>query len=113
MESQLKKSKFMYYYVIAFTVLIIIGNIILLIISLSLTKPIYTREMNYGGGLIGTITYDSPIYPVLKTNQVLLISLFLLVNIGLFSYFLYCFVNDKVKISKIFGIIIKTVNAIT
>ncbi|HLC61428.1 MAG TPA: hypothetical protein VJI52_00230 [Candidatus Nanoarchaeia archaeon] len=112
MENQLKKSKFMYYYIIIFTILILMGNIIVLIISMSLTSPIYTKNIDYGGGLVGTFTSDSPIYPVLKTNQVVLISLAILVNIGLFGYFLFCFANNRVKISKILGILIFGITAI-
>ena len=105
MKNQLMRSKFMYYFIIIFTILILIGNFVILMLAINLTKPLYTKTIN-NNGWTETLTYDSPIYPILKTNQVILIAVFLLISIGLFGYFLYCFVTNKPKTSKILGIIL-------
>ena len=95
------KSKFMYHFIIIFTIFVLVGNLAFLLISPSLTKPDYTMPLH--GGIA---TYSAPIYPILKTDQVILIASVLLINMALFGYFLFCFVTDRIKVSKILGIIL-------
>ena len=113
MENQLNKSKFMYYFIVFLTIFILFGNLMILIITTTLTKPIYTRTLDYGSGVTVTLISATPIYPILKTNQVALIVVLLLVNMAFFGYFLFCFLTNKIKITKILGIILYGLTAVS
>ena len=106
MENEFMKSKIMYWIIIIFTILLLVGNLMILFVAFSSTKLAYTSSLNVGGGLTRTLTADSPIYSVLEPYSAALIVLVTLVEMSLLGYFLFCFVKGKTKTGKILGIVL-------